>query len=43
MAITGGLIAGIAHNGAETGNKEMVEQASTMARDALATFGAKHP
>lgn len=43
MAITGGLIAGIAHNGAETGNKEMVEQARTMARDALATFGVKHP
>ena len=41
MVITGGLIAGIAHNGAETGNKEQIEQARSMARDALATFGVK--
>ena len=39
MVITGGLIAGIAHNGAETGNKEQIEQARSMARDALTTFG----
>ena len=39
LVITGGLIAGIAHNGAETGNKEQIEQARGMARDALATFG----
>lgn len=39
MVITGGLIAGIAQNGAETGNKEQVEQARRMAREALSNFG----
>lgn len=43
MVITGGLIAGMAHNAAETGDKALGEQARGMARDALNTFGVKHP
>jgi len=43
MAITGGLIAGIAHNAAETGDAAQAEQARGMARDALTTFGVPHP
>lgn len=39
MVITGGLIAGIAHNAAETGDKAQARQARAMARDALATLG----
>ena len=37
--ITGGLIAGIAQTGQETGNAELRSQAQAMARDALASFG----
>lgn len=43
MVITGGLIAGIAHHAAETGDQALGEQARAMARDALTTFGVKHP
>ncbi len=37
--VIGGFIAGIAHEGAASGNAEMVSQAKSMARDALAQFG----
>jgi hypothetical protein len=41
MVITGGLIAGIAHNGAEAGDAQMSEQARRMARESLANLKIK--
>jgi hypothetical protein len=41
LLLQGGLILGIAQAGAETNNAEQVQQAKTMARDALATFGVR--
>lgn len=41
MVITGGLIAGMAHNGAESGDKELSEQARRMARESLANLKVK--
>ncbi|MDP2370977.1 DUF6683 family protein [Rhodoferax sp.] len=41
MVITGGLIAGMAHNGAESGDKALTEQAKRMARDAMANLKVK--
>ena len=41
FVVIGGFIAGIAQAGAETGNRELQEQARAMARDALAKFGVK--
>lgn len=41
LVITGGLIAGMAHNGAESGDKELSEQARRMAREALANLKVK--
>lgn len=39
LVISGGLMAGIAHNAAESNDREMMEVARAMARDALASFG----
>lgn len=41
LVITGGLIAGMAHNGAESGDAVMTEQARRMAREALANLKVK--
>jgi hypothetical protein len=41
LVITGGLIAGIAHNGAEAGDAQMSEQARRMARESLANLKIK--
>ncbi len=41
LVITGGLIAGMAHNGAESGDTVMSEQARRMAREALANLKVK--
>lgn len=41
MVMTGGLIAGIAHNAAEAGDEAQALQARTMALDALASLGLK--
>jgi hypothetical protein len=41
MVITGGLIACMAHNGAEAGDKELSEQARRMARESLANLKIK--
>jgi len=39
LVISGGLMAGIAHNAAESNDREMMEVARAMARDALASLG----
>ena len=41
LVISGGLIAGMAHNGAESGDAGMSEQARRMAREALANLKVK--
>jgi len=39
LVISGGLMAGIAHNAAQSNDREMMEVARAMARDALASLG----
>lgn len=39
LVISGGLMAGIAHNAAESNDREMMEVARAMARDALSSLG----